>query len=224
MSETDLNLLTEWSRTRHGAWAGGGFHYQHLVATLILVRQWAGLAPSGYLVPEGFEDCVIELSERRIWLQIKSRNAARFSQAEVQSIFFGIDSWDVLLDLLGGLPEVFVLGSVRTENIYLITNQSGTKFIQASLDECLQITREILVQDWRFRVVPIMNRKVLASFAVLPSSSMLSSQEMILPDMDFAKDLKGCIDHSFAELDIIEFVQIADTLMILFEEDDHADR
>ena len=45
--------------------------------------------------------------------------------------------WDVLLDLLRGLPEVFVLGTVRTENIHLITNQSDTKFIQVSLDERL---------------------------------------------------------------------------------------
>ena len=72
------------------------------------------------------------------------------------------------------------------------------------LDECLQIAREILVQDWRFRVVPIMNDKVLASFAVLPSSSMLSSQEMILPDMDFAKDWKGCIDPSFYSSDALD--------------------
>ena len=45
--------------------------------------------------------------------------------------------WDVLLDLLRGLPEVFVLGTVRTENIHLITNQSDTKIIQVSLDERL---------------------------------------------------------------------------------------
>ena len=80
MSETDLNLLTEWSRTRHGAWAGGGFHYQHLVATLILVRQWAGLAPSGYLVPEGFEDCVIELSERRIFERLQAEDPSAINQ------------------------------------------------------------------------------------------------------------------------------------------------
>lgn len=109
MSETDLNLQTEWTRTRHGAWAGGGFHYQHLVATLILVRQWAGLASSGYLVPEGFEDCVIELSERRIWLQIKSRNDAKFSQAEVQSIFSGIDSKAAMLKSEGPTNFVVVL-------------------------------------------------------------------------------------------------------------------
>ena len=49
-----------WAETRSGAWAARGFHYQHLFSTLILVRQWAGLAPTGNLVPEGEEDCVGE--------------------------------------------------------------------------------------------------------------------------------------------------------------------
>ena len=92
MNEPNLSHLIAWKQSRSGAWAGGGFHYQHLVATLILVRQWAGLAPSGYLVPEGLEDCVIELPHRWIWLQIKSRKDAKFSKTEVQSIFSSIDS------------------------------------------------------------------------------------------------------------------------------------
>ena len=44
-----------------GAWTGRGFHYQHLLSTLILVRQWAGLAPPGHLVPEEFEDWDVAL-------------------------------------------------------------------------------------------------------------------------------------------------------------------
>ena len=77
-------LEEAWRRTRPGAWAARGFHYQHLVCTLLLVRQWAGLAPSGNLVPEGLEDCVIDLEERSIWLQIKSRKNGQFSVGEVQ--------------------------------------------------------------------------------------------------------------------------------------------
>ena len=57
-----------------------------MVSALILVRQWAGLVPPGYLVPEGFEDCVVESSDRRIWIQIKSRNDATFREAEVRTI------------------------------------------------------------------------------------------------------------------------------------------
>ena len=138
MSETDLNLLTEWSRTRHGAWAGGGFHYQHLVATLILVRQWAGLAPSGYLVPEGFEDCVIELSERRIWLQIKSRNNARFSQAEVQSIFSGIDSKAAMLKSEGPTNSVVVLNQNVPVPMLKTSNMSSTICQKRSYSVILQ--------------------------------------------------------------------------------------
>ena len=73
-----------WRQSRSGAWAGRGFHYQHTVSVLVLVRQWAGLAPPGYLVPEGFEDCVIELENQRIWVQIKSRKEAVFRDAEVR--------------------------------------------------------------------------------------------------------------------------------------------
>ena len=109
MNGLDPNLLTAWKTSRGGAWAGGGFHYQHLVTTLILVRQWAGLAPSGYLVPEGLEDCVVELPQRRIWLQIKSRNDAKFSQAEVQSIFSSIDSKTAMLKSEGPTNSVVVL-------------------------------------------------------------------------------------------------------------------
>ena len=45
--------------------------------------------------------------------------------------------WDVLIESLRGLPEVFVLGSMRTENIHLIANQSDTEFVQVNLNERL---------------------------------------------------------------------------------------
>ena len=62
-----------------------------MVSALILARQWAGLAPPGYLVPEGFEDCVVESFDRRIWIQIKSRNDATFRDAEVCGILAAVD-------------------------------------------------------------------------------------------------------------------------------------
>ena len=62
-----------------------------MVSALLLVRQWAGLAPPGYLVPEGFEDCVVEFSDRRLWIQIKSRNDAAFRDAEVRKILAAVD-------------------------------------------------------------------------------------------------------------------------------------
>ena len=85
-----LSELETWRESRSGAWAGQGFHYQHMVSALILVRQWAGLAPPGYLVPEGFEDCVVESFDRRIWIQIKSRNDATFRDAEVRTILAAV--------------------------------------------------------------------------------------------------------------------------------------
>ena len=37
-------------------------------------------------MPEGFEDCVIELEDQRIWVQIRSRKEATFRDAEVREI------------------------------------------------------------------------------------------------------------------------------------------
>lgn len=85
-------MIESWKSSRAGAWASRGFHYQHLVSTLILIYQWAGLAPSGHLVPEGLEDCVVELCSHHIWLQIKSRHDGFFSEAEVRKILAGLDA------------------------------------------------------------------------------------------------------------------------------------
>jgi hypothetical protein len=85
MEEVEQGTPIEaWKSSRAGAWAGRGFHYQHLIATLVLIRQWAGLASTGFLVPEGLDDCVVELAGRDIWLQIKSRKERTFSNTEVQ--------------------------------------------------------------------------------------------------------------------------------------------
>ena len=84
MNETEQDIA--WRRSRSGAWAARGFHYQQKLSTLILLRQWAGFAPSGFLVPEGLEDCVLELTGCDIWLQIKSRRDGTFSDTEVQKI------------------------------------------------------------------------------------------------------------------------------------------
>lgn len=87
LDNIDEAIRDGWKKTRSGAWAGRGFHYQHLFSTLILTRQWAGLAPIGYLVPEGLEDCSIELSNRDVLIQIKSKKKGTFSLGEVRAIF-----------------------------------------------------------------------------------------------------------------------------------------
>ena len=83
----DKAIQDGWKKTRSGAWAGRGFHYQHIFSTLILIHQWAGLAPNGYLVPEGLEDCVVELPDRDVLIQIKSKGNGTFSEGEVKGIF-----------------------------------------------------------------------------------------------------------------------------------------
>ena len=83
--------LEIWKKTRSGAWAGRGFHYQHQICTLLLVRQWAKVAPLGNLIPEEFEDCVVELRDHSVWIQIKSRKEAPFQVAEVQKFLNNVD-------------------------------------------------------------------------------------------------------------------------------------
>ena len=61
MNDKKTSSIEAWKNSRSGAWAGRGFHFQHLFSVLVLVRQWAGLAPAGNLVPEGLDDCVVEL-------------------------------------------------------------------------------------------------------------------------------------------------------------------
>ena len=82
-SNFDPATPEEWRASRFGAWAARGFHYQHLVSVLNLVRQWACAAPSGHLVPEGFDDCVIELADSSFWIQAKSRHDGVFGKSEV---------------------------------------------------------------------------------------------------------------------------------------------
>ncbi len=111
--------LEAWKESRSGAWAGRGLLYQHLVTVLILVRQWAGLAPTGYLVPEGFEDCVVEFSDRQIWVQIKSRKDSKFGKAEVQEILSSVNSKAVKLSNGTGIRSVVILEQPRTNETEL---------------------------------------------------------------------------------------------------------
>ena len=92
MNDKKISSIEAWKKSRSGAWAGRGFHFQHLFSVLVLVRQWAGLAPAGYLVPEGLEDCVVELPDEEYWLQIKSRKEGKFSDTEVTKIRYEVHS------------------------------------------------------------------------------------------------------------------------------------
>ena len=123
-----------WRETRSGAWAGRGFHYQHLVSTLILVRQWAGLAPHGYLVPEGFDDCVVEHPDRRVWIQIKSRKETTFPDAEVTRILDTVAARSARLPNGPAIRSTVVLEQPRTDRVEpdiarLFDDEAGRVFI-----------------------------------------------------------------------------------------------
>ena len=74
-----------WEETRSGAFSVRGFHFQHLFTVLVLIRQWAGMSKLGRVVPEGFEDCVIESADHDVWIQIRSKSKGTFSKREVNA-------------------------------------------------------------------------------------------------------------------------------------------
>lgn len=85
--ETELiSAEKRWSESRSGGWAARGFHYQHLVTTLVLAKQWAGEISPGKLVPEGLEDCNIEMTAQSVFLQVKSKFEGEFSDSKVNSV------------------------------------------------------------------------------------------------------------------------------------------
>ncbi|WP_028879649.1 ATP-binding protein [Terasakiella pusilla] len=90
MSVDEIDLEESWKKSRHGAWAGRGFHYQHLVIVVLLLRQWAGKAECGFVIPEGLEDCVVEYSEKEVWIQVKSRKEGEFRAQEIKGIHQGM--------------------------------------------------------------------------------------------------------------------------------------
>jgi DNA-binding transcriptional ArsR family regulator len=81
-----IDFSGTWKNSRSGAWASRGFYYQHLLTVFLLLRQWAGLDPAGRLVPEGLDDCVVELPDCDLWIQIKSRKDGNFRKTEVDAI------------------------------------------------------------------------------------------------------------------------------------------
>ncbi|GAB3681975.1 hypothetical protein [Salinisphaera aquimarina] len=123
MKEEVDSAHEQWKKSRSGAWAGRGFHYQHLISTLLLIRQWAGLAPSGSLVPEGLDDCVLELADRDIWLQIKSRKAAVFNDTEVQTF------------LTATRAKVAAIKGVKKNHAAIVLEHPRTGRIEGSIDE-----------------------------------------------------------------------------------------
>ena len=142
---TKPSVIEAWKSSRAGAWAGRGFHYQHMLSTLILFRQWAGHAPSGFLVPEGLEDCVIELPDYNIWFQIKSRAEGTFNENEVRKILAGVDTKAIKVDEKNRTQTAVILEQpcmgVNEEGINRIFEEdSGNIFVCKSPgDDCVRL-------------------------------------------------------------------------------------
>ena len=152
MNDTSLSAPVEvlsefgsWERSRSGAWASRGFHYQHWVAVLVLLQQWAGRMSLGYLVPEGLDDCVIELSDDRIWLQAKSRKTGGFPASEVLAI---LDTAAARAEKLQGTPDIrctvileqLPIGHPKAALERLFDDEAGSVFVcQAPDQEALRL-------------------------------------------------------------------------------------
>lgn len=133
MSKINENLSNGWKESRRGAWAGRGFHYQHLFSALILVRQCVGLAPVGPLVPEGLEDCVLELADHSIWIQIKSLKNGTFSNAKVEKLLVEVNS------------KVASIGSQRETQIAIAIEQPRLGKTEDGIDQLFDCkTRKVI--------------------------------------------------------------------------------
>lgn len=151
MNDKKNSSIEAWKKSRSGAWSGRGFHFQHLFSVLILVRQWAGLAPAGNLVPEGLEDCVIELPGEEYWLQVKSRKQGKFSDTEVTKILYEVRSKANSVQKAGERKIFCVLeqpcseiDSIAIEKLF-DENKSEVLVCNAPQDEAIKILKNQLI-------------------------------------------------------------------------------
>ncbi len=75
-----------WTASRSGAWAGRGFRFQDSVTSLLAISIWSDRLLSGAVVPEGFDDIVVERAETLELIQVKSRSGHRplFTTSEIR--------------------------------------------------------------------------------------------------------------------------------------------
>lgn len=125
-NETDRSAIDAWKSSRSGAWAGRGFHYQYLFSALILIRQWVGLAPVGFLVPEGLEDCVVELADRDLLLQVKSRKEDTFRNTEVQKF------------LVAARAKAEATSGTKEKSVVVVLEQPRTGLNEASVSQLFE--------------------------------------------------------------------------------------
>lgn len=150
MTVASNNRLEAWRNSRSGAWAGRGFHYQHLVITYLIIRQWCGDDPAGLITPEGLEDCVIELPDHETWVQIKSRYDGEFAEREFDAIYEKLQSKSDQLDDLSS--SKFRIAFEASEgfdarNIQEIYSASDKAAVAFSSPETLIIDRLVLALD-----------------------------------------------------------------------------
>jgi hypothetical protein len=77
-----------WKRSRSGARAGHGFRFQDAAAAAAVVLCWAGRIQGNGVVPEGFDDFVIESGDGELYVQTKSKTSEdrEFSAADIAGV------------------------------------------------------------------------------------------------------------------------------------------
>ena len=77
-----------WKRSRSGASAGRGFRFQDAAAAAAAVLCWAGRIQGNAVVPEGFDDFVIESGDGELYVQTKSKASEdrEFSTADIAGV------------------------------------------------------------------------------------------------------------------------------------------
>ena len=199
----DRSSFDAWRESRSGARAARGFHYQHLVSTLILVRQWAGLAPVGNIVPEGFEDCVIESQDHITWIQAKSRNHGTFREAEVRRILTAVATKTARFS---GPPDI------RTA---VVLEQLATGFPPKAVDHLFEEGSEkvLLCSSPTAETLGLLSKQL--NIAPVIAEGLLSELYKLVADVSAANaaasfDNRTCISTTDVELRILKRLEAED--------------
>jgi hypothetical protein len=150
----------EWSKSRAGARAGRGFHYQDVVGAALLVSIWASDRPPCRVVPEGWDDLVLEFDDgrRRYW-QVKSRqpHLGPFTDSELASLI--IEGWTRHGSRLKESASEFTLvletgtSSIGLGEHLLASSPSATTLVQAvtsrvGIDRAAEIIERTSLLVW----------------------------------------------------------------------------
>lgn len=207
-----------WAQSRAGSHAGRGFHYQDAVAAELAILAWAGKLPIKKLTPEGLEDVSIELADRAVHLQAKSRREHRgeFTAAELT------DAWRHLATRLladpsshiGLVPERPISGATATgfdRTLADVANHELRRSIAAAVRA--EIAPELFISRAHLIVMPasaLTSIELLASKLTTSPAACAAHHAIVLSHVADLADQNG-----IRQIDDAAAVTLADIASII---------